>query len=128
MAMIECKAAGTVAASEVGALAELLAGLSGFPAEPVRQHETVLKGPLRDRLAPELRLTQYLTSPAAHSLSPGVLEAREPRRVRSREPREEGPISRQQLDHTDVSLILFTPFSSDFQSVALTAMPRVSAA
>ena len=70
MATIECKAAGTVSASDVEAVRELLLGLSGFSALPVRQHETVLKGPVHERMSSKLRLTQYLTISPVTSPSP----------------------------------------------------------
>lgn len=62
MASIECKAAGAVPAAEVPALSDLLLGLSGCPPAAVRQHETLMKGPTRERAVPELRLTHYLTA------------------------------------------------------------------
>lgn len=78
MATIECRASGTAAVELVPGLRELLLGLSGFPTRTVRQHETVLKGPVQDRAAPEIRVVQDLSA-KSNGVAAGAVADWEPR-------------------------------------------------
>ncbi len=58
----QCKAVATVAAEDVHRLTTLLEGLSGQAGLAVLIHVRLLKGPVKDKVAAQLRLTRCLAS------------------------------------------------------------------